>query len=158
MARTTSFCNIYYKLDFEAAIRGHHVYQAKWTPELNQRLKCAIDTRDEAGEHDENAIGVYLWGEEGSEAGLVGHLPIEISKLTKQFINADKSNLVIATVIGKRKREVGLVIPAKYTAMTTKKEIVTVFNNELLRRKEKYKHFDWKFEIVSDFKKKAVFE
>ena len=158
MARATPFCNIYYKLDFEASIRGHHIYQSKWTPEINQKLKCAPDTRNEALEHDENAIGVYLRGKEGSEAGLVGHLPIEISKLAKQFFNADKDNLLIATVVGKRKREVGLVIPSKYTAMTTKKEIIDVLNEELGKKKEKYKHFEMKFETVNDFKKKAVFD
>ena len=97
-------------------------------------------------EHDENAVGVYLWGKEGREAGLVRHLPIEISKLMKQFIDADKNNLLMATVVGKRKREVGLVIPGKYSAMTTNQEIITVLNNELLKRKEKYKHFEMKFE------------
>ena len=105
MARATPVCNICYKLDFEAAIHGHHIYQLKWTPELNLKLKCAIDTKDEAVEHDENAIGVYLWGKEGRESGLVGYLPIEISKLMKQFLDVDENNLLMATVAGK-KREV----------------------------------------------------
>ena len=108
-------------------------------------------------EHDENAIGVHLWGKEGRESGLVGHLPIDISKLMKQFLDADKNNPVMATVVGKRKREVGLVIPAKYSTMTANQEIITVLNNELLKRKEKYKHFKMKFESVNDYKKKAVF-
>ena len=60
MVRATSLCNFYYELDFEAAIRCHHIYKSKWTPELNLKLKCAIDTRDETVKHDENAIGVYL--------------------------------------------------------------------------------------------------
>lgn len=145
-------------MDFETAIRGHHVYQSKWTPELNLKLKCAIDTRDEATEYDENAIGVYLWGKEGTVDGLVGHLPLELSKLIKQFLNADKNNIVTATVIGKRKREVGLVIPAKYSAMTTHKELICILNDELLKRKNRYQHFDMKFNAVNDFKKKAVFE
>ena len=108
-------------------------------------------------EHDENAIGVYLWGKEGRESGLVAYLPIEISKLMKQFLDADKNNPVMATVVGKRKREVGLVIPAKYSAMTANQEIITVLNNELLKRKEKCKHFKMKFESVNNYKKKAVF-
>ena len=157
MARTNSFCNVYYTLDFETAIRGHHVYQSKWTPELNLKLKCAIDTRGEAAEYDDNAIGVYLWGKKGTVEGLVGHLPMELSKLIKQFLNADRNNLVTATVIGKRKREVGLVIPAKYCAMTTHKEMISILNDELLKRKNRYQHFDMKFHAVNDFKKKAVF-
>ena len=158
MARATPFCNVYYTLEFEAAIRGHHVYQSKWTPELDMKLKCEFDRRNEAVEYDENAIGVYLWGEEGKESGLVGHLPIELSKLLKQFLDADKKNMLIVTVIGKRKREVGLVIPGRYTAMTENKEIIDVLSSELVKKKEKYKYFELKYEeSVNDFKKKAVF-
>ena len=106
MARATPFCNVYYTLEFEAAIRGHHVYQPKWTPELDTKLKCEFDRRNEAVEYNENTIGIYLWGEEGKKSELVGHLPIELSKLLKQFLDADKKNMLIVVVIGKRKREV----------------------------------------------------
>ena len=64
--------------------------------------------------HDENAICVYLWHNEGREAGLVD---IKISKLIKQFLNADKNHVLMTTVVRKRKREVGLVIIAKYSTM-----------------------------------------
>ena len=101
-----------YKLNFEVAIRGHYVYQVKWTSELNLRFKCAIDTRDEAMEHDENAIIIYFY-DKGREVGFVGHLSKVISKFIKQFLSADKNNLVIATIFGKRKREVDLVIPCQ---------------------------------------------
>ena len=138
MARaTTPFCNIYYTLEFDAAIRCHHVYQSKWTPTLDMKLKCEFDKRSEAAEYDENAIGVYIWGEEGKESGLVGHLPIELSKLLKQFLDADKKNMLIVTVTGKRKREVGLVVPGRYTAITERKEIIDVLSHELVKKKEK---------------------
>lgn len=104
--------SVCYKLNFEVAIRVHYVYQVKWTSELNLRFKCAIDTRDEAMEHDENAIIIYFYGK-GREAGFVGHLSKEISKFIKQFLSADKNNLVMATIFGKRKREVDLVIPCQ---------------------------------------------
>lgn len=87
MARaTTPFCNVYYTLEFDAAIRGHHVYQSKWTPTLGMKLKCEFDKRSEAAEYDENAIGVYIWGEEGKKSGIVGHPPIELSKLLNNFL------------------------------------------------------------------------
>ena len=160
MARaTTPFCNVYYTLEFDAAIRGHHIYQSRWTPTLDMNLKCEFDKRSEAAEYDENAICVYTWGEEGQESGLVGPLPIELSKLLKQFLDVDKKNMLIVTVIGKRKREVGLVVPGRYTAMTEGKEIIDVLNRELVKKKEKYKIFELKCEekSVDDFKKKAVF-
>ena len=91
MVRATFLCNIHYKLDFEATIRVHYIYQSKWTPQLNLKHKCATDTEDEAAEHDKNAIGVYLCGEEEREAGPIGKLPIEVSKFMKQFLYADKT-------------------------------------------------------------------
>ena len=72
----------------------------------------------------------------------------------KQFLGVDKNNFLMATVVGKRKREVGLVIPAKYSAITTNQAINTVLNNELLKRKEKCKHFEIKLESVKNYKKK----
>ena len=63
----------------------------------------------------------------------------------------------MATDFGKRKIEVVLFIPAKYSAMTTNQEILTVLNNELLKRKEKYKHSELKLESLNAYKKKAVF-
>ena len=62
------------------------------------KLKREFDRRNEAGEYDENAIGVYSWGEEGKESGLVWHLSIELSKLLKQFLDADKKNMLIVEV------------------------------------------------------------
>ena len=87
------------------------------------------------------------------KAGLVEHLPIEISKPMKQSVDVDKKNLLMATVVGKRKTEVGLVTPA----MVTNQKITAVLNNEVLKRKEKYKHFEMKFESVNDYKNKGVF-
>ena len=68
----------------------------------------------------------------------------------KQFLDVDENNLLMATVAGK-KREVWLVIPAKYSAMITSQEIITFLNNKLLKWKEKYKHFEMKLESVNDY-------
>ena len=76
----------------------------------------------------------------------------------RQFLDADKNNLLMATIVGKRKRELGLVITAKYSTRTTNQEIITIINKEHLKRKEKYKHFEMKFESVNDYKKKSVFQ
>ena len=54
----------------------------------------------------------------------------------RQFLDEEKNNLLMATVVEKRKREVGLVIPIKYSAITTNQEIITVLNNELLKGKK----------------------
>ena len=60
--------------------------------------------------------------------------------------------MLIVTIIGKRKREVGLVIPGRHTAMTEKKEIIDVLSSELVKKKENHKYFELKYEeSVNDF-------
>ena len=48
-----------YEMKFKAAIRGHHVYKATWSPVMNKKLICKKDNRQEAHEYDSNAVGVY---------------------------------------------------------------------------------------------------
>ena len=59
------------------------------------------------------AIGVYVTHERPvAENTLAGHV------LRSFFLQANADNLLTATVTGKRKREVGLVVPAESTAFT----------------------------------------
>ena len=48
-----------------------------------------------------------------AENTLAGHVPIKLSRLLTFFLQANADNLLTAKVTGKRKREVGLVLPAK---------------------------------------------
>lgn len=52
---------MYFKVDFETVIRGHHVYKSVWSPVIDQVLECKRDMRAEAQDHYSNAIGVYLY-------------------------------------------------------------------------------------------------
>ena len=94
-----------------------------WTPVLDEELECDGDTRSEAKEHDENAIGVYkppdLKGtkQPNSKKMLAGHIPIELSCLLKNFLSANLENKLFAKVAGKRKREIGLVVPARFSVL-----------------------------------------
>ena len=113
MARTqpVKFC-MYYKIEFCTNIRGHHVYQTGWTPQTGERLICLKDNRSEAIEYDKYAIGVYKRVDKPDEKPkLFGHVPIECSALLDYFLNADNSNKKVTAVTGKRKREIGLVVP-----------------------------------------------
>ena len=47
---------------------------------------------------------------------LVGHVSVELSSLIYHFLNARSENRMTVEVTGKRKREVGLVVPAKFNA------------------------------------------
>ena len=49
----------YFKVGFDTIIQGHHVYKSVWTPVVDEILECEKDTRAEAKDHDENAVGVY---------------------------------------------------------------------------------------------------
>ena len=111
MARALSVeFKMYFKVNFETVVRGHHVYKSVWTPVMDQELECAHDTRDEAKEHDVNAIRVYLVNKQlEDKQKLVGHVPIELSRLWKIFLDANSENKLFAQVTGKRRREGGLV-------------------------------------------------
>ena len=55
----------------------------------------------------------------------------------------DKKNLLKAEVVGKRKREIGLVVPVKYKALTSDVKCATVLSeklNEKTRAIELYIH------------------
>ena len=84
-------------------------------------------------EYDKNAIGVFISNDPET---LVGHLPIEISCLLTYFLETSPKNKLNAIVIGKRKREVGLVVPAKYAPLTKKKTFANVLAESYRKTKE----------------------
>ena len=92
-----------------------YVYKSCWTPSVGVKLKCKKVDREEALDYYSHAVGVF----KGDL--LIGHVPIEISALTDYFLKESEENYVDAIVIGKRKREIGLVVPARYTAVTIDK-------------------------------------
>ena len=66
------------------------------------------------------------------------HVPIECSTLVDNFLGADKENRLTAVITLKRKREVGLVVPAEFTGRTKKQNIATIVHRELQKKKVKY--------------------
>ena len=84
-------------------------------------------------EYDKNAIGVF---KSDDPETLVGHLPIEISCLLTYFLEASPENKLNVIVTGKRKREVGLVVPAKYAAPTKSKTFAIVLTESYRKTKE----------------------
>ena len=92
-----------------------------WKPEIGERLVCKKDDRKEAALYDENATGVYkqLEVDQKPEFILVGHLPMELSFLMHSFLKSRDDNILIAEVIGARKRENGLVVPCVYHGRST---------------------------------------
>ena len=141
MSRTTSVnFELGYFIHFSCAIRGHHIYKTRWTPTTNEQLFCEKDDREEAAEYDSHAVGVFK-----TDETLVGHIPIELSRLIDYFLKSSTENNVSAMVTGKRKRELGLVVPAKYTAFTKDKRLATVLQDELQKKNTRYGHFEMDF-------------
>ena len=56
-----------------------------------------------------------------------------------------KENFVSALVLGPRKREVGLGVPATFTAVTKELTVATILFAEILKTKTKYIHFKLSF-------------
>ena len=120
---------LYHRVVFRTVIRGHHVYKSIWTPCVGESLVAHRDDRSEALQYDKFAIGTYKKNEEGMEE-LVGHVPIELSSLLYHFLSEGPDNHLAIEVTGKRKREVGLVVPAKFTALTKDKRVAMVLDEE----------------------------
>ena len=92
------------------------------------------DNREEAMQYDSNAIGVFksVCHEESEQ--LIGHIPIETSQLINYFLEAATANTMTAVVTGKRKREIGLVAPAKYVAYTENQKHAQILIKKLLEK------------------------
>ena len=102
---------MFYKVEFTCAIRGHHVYKTSWTPVLNEKLECKKDSREEAPSHDKHSVRVFKRDET-----LVGHIPIEVSRIIDYIMQNNEKNFVSAMVVGPRRREIGLIVLAKFSA------------------------------------------
>ena len=139
-----------FKIEFQTAIRGHHIYKDAWAPHIGQKLICKTDTREEAIEYDQNAIGVFKSTDEVTL--LVGHLPIEISCLLTNFLNAAPENKLEAFVVGKRKREVELDVRAKYVVLTGSKIFGNILFDKLKKKKRKHPNFELDIITTRDIK------
>jgi len=64
---------------FTATVRGYHFYRKIWKPRENERLRCLFE---ENNPYDRYAIKTVT-----SEGVIVGHLPREISRVTKYFMD-----------------------------------------------------------------------
>lgn len=122
-----------HKTDLISVIRGHHVYKSMWSSTIGEILFTAPDSREEAQQYDKYCVGVYRDEEHGV---LVGHIPVEISSLCYHFLNQSEDNMIRVVVTGKRQREVGLVVPAKFSFETSRKKDAETLERELLKRKE----------------------
>ena len=106
------------------------MYKNVWRPYKWETLIAQPDNGDEALENDTYAVGIYKKNDDGSK-DLIGHAPVEFSSLLYHFLQASAKNCINVEVIGIRKRETELVVPAKYNAFARNKTITMVLDEEL---------------------------
>ena len=68
-----------YLLRFTSVARGHHVCKKIWKPVTEETLVCRHDTRAEAKQYDDFAVGIYLVNDQDDVQKPVGHVPIVIT-------------------------------------------------------------------------------
>ena len=118
-----------------------HVYKTNWTAVLNEKLKCKKDSREEALSYNKHSVRDFK-----KDGTLVDNLPIELFRLIDNFMKKkNKENFVSALVLGPRKREVGLGVPATFTAVTKELTVAAILFAEILKTKTKYIHFKLSF-------------
>ena len=83
MATFSSEDNETFSLD--SIIRGHHVYKLHWIPVLGQELEVQAEPDNT---HDPRAVATCLDG------NVVGHLPIEFSRVGMALSQPWRSNLM----------------------------------------------------------------
>ena len=86
-----------------------------WFSVDNEKLDWKNYDREEVLSYDKHAMGVFR-----KNATLAGYIPIELSNLIDYFLTDAKENFASTAVVLPRKHEVGLVVPAKFTAVTKK--------------------------------------
>ena len=137
---------MFYSVYFQTVIRGrgHYFYKFVWRPCDGKMLNCVKDKRGEVTEYDKNGIGVSTdrTPSQSEQKMLVGNVPIELSSLPNNFLKPNESNKLAAKVSGKRKRQVGLVVPAKFKALAMEySRLAKILDEQLQARKQKYTHF-----------------
>ena len=89
---------------------------------------------------------------------LLGHVPIELSSLLYHFLREEKSNPIKVKVIGKRKREVGLLTRSMFIAQTENKKTAEIFDTELAKGRKMFTTFELKHNPKRFFRTFSVFD
>ena len=83
-----------------------------WNTVKNETLFCRKDSRRKVAEYDKHAIAVFKSDDQQ------GHMSTELSDLIDYYPGNTKKKRVSAVVVDQRKRDVSLVVTAKYSEFT----------------------------------------
>ena len=100
-----------YTYEMESEIRGYHVYRSSWKPKIGDFL---LTDQEVSNKDDKFAVAVYEeLGIHGKK--IVGHLPMEFSRIATYFI--ENGGEISCQVTGQRKHSKGprggMAIPCK---------------------------------------------
>ena len=84
--------------------------------------------------------------------------PLDLSSLLYHFLNSDQKNLIRVTVTRKRKREIGLIVSAKYDCYRNDKGTSSVSDEGLKKRKSKNKTLEIDHQKTHFYRKFAFIE
>ena len=124
MARTlgVSEFRINHRIKFRSLIRGHHVYKNIWNPCKGEKLAVCPDDR---GALEFGKCRICIYKEKDDDCNEL------VSSLLYHFVQANDDSYVKVEILGKRKHEAGLVVPAKYNDFTAKRQIAKILDAEL---------------------------
>ena len=114
---------------FSAAVRGFHVYKGSWNPKEDELLECS---HEKDNLYDSFSIKVF---KPDSPAEIIGHLPMETSRITKFII--DRGAQVAVKIRGRHYRRSPLVQGGLKVPCWIKIAMVgSIINHHLLVRYE----------------------
>ena len=107
-SRSSESFELLHRIKFRSVIRGHFMVESFLPNMTNDKL----------------SIGFFKNNDDKNE--LVGHAPVELSSL---LYHAGDVNTVKVAVVGKRKREIVLVIPREHVYYTKTRKTTMVLEN-----------------------------
>ena len=119
MARVEGYSDfvLCYKTELKSVVHGNHVYQSVWTSTIGKNLFTATDKSEETLSYNEFAINVY---KNKKCSLLVGHLLVEISSLSYNFLKKSSENKTIVKIMENREGEIGLSQPTLLISLKMK--------------------------------------
>ena len=109
------------------AVRGFHVYRSIWLPKESQVLSCSHEVDDNM--YDLFAIKTCIKDESGKEQ-IVGHLPLELSRVTKYLL--DRGAVVTVTLSSTHYRRSVLVQGGLEIPCIVKAKMIATEKNKLI--------------------------
>ena len=118
---------------FTSIAQGHHVSKKIWKSVIGETLVYRHDTRAEAKQYDDFAVGIYLVDDQDDGQKLVGQVPIKLSFPICKFLTSD-SCIIKFSLSGARMLEDGIVVPGTSSAFCKSRTMVNILKTELEKR------------------------